>query len=885
MDQQNPFMDLPQVSQPQAPPQSYTMGRPDPSHAAAEQREAARLRLAQSADARAAAADARAAQAQADAHARASASDDEAITANEQRANVRRTQREALEAGTQLFLRQTQLYRQNFEQQDPLIGLGWSPNEAQFDAAASGLESSAYSLFRVPGTGADTEGDALRFFRANVPSSTAYDTTNETRFDTLQERLNGNRRAMGLPEIDWRSGAPISVGAPAADSTAPVNPVAPAVAGGTRAPGADPNQVQPGESMGQVGNLPTVPGANDAHNELSNEGGAYITENDRHLAGVATALANSHLPANQAIAQINNLLSTSGRQPLTAAQADSVRAARRNHTRHPGFSPTPSGVSTPNLVTGMANSGPGAAVIAAGDALTFGTLDNMTADPEGTRAAMELSREQHPWESLGGDMAGSLLPGTALERLAGSGIRSLSTLGRGGAVEGVATRLPGELSTIGEMAARPTGDALYGAGYGAGSADQNGGGVLERLQGAGRGAAFSAAGGEIGSRFASGAGRVLTGIRDAGVQALSSRGVPMTIGQMTSQGGRVGRFVTTVENALESLPVLGDAIRARRMDSFQGANRAAFDEALAPIGGSTGGIVGEEGVDRAKAAVSAAYDEALGRLRVGSDDTFRENMSRALDAGARLPDDLRSQFNNFVRNRLGDEMVDGELSGAGYQALRQELREDRAAVRGQLAARRYSNALRNIEDALEGLVRRQAPDAVPALNAADRAYRRTRIVEGAVGRGINNRQQGGVFTPAQLGTEAKQNANRFGNDGSSTNRPFYESQREAQNILPAEIPNSGTADRAWVLQTFPALVGGTLAASGVIDPKTAALLGAFGLPYTRRGQREFQRLLTQRPEVVRQAGEALIRNRNFGAAAGAGALNPETDQTPDPTRY
>lgn len=58
--QQNPFADLiPQQGQqpaPQAQPQSYTIGTPDPARAAQEAREAERLRLAQAADARAAAA-------------------------------------------------------------------------------------------------------------------------------------------------------------------------------------------------------------------------------------------------------------------------------------------------------------------------------------------------------------------------------------------------------------------------------------------------------------------------------------------------------------------------------------------------------------------------------------------------------------------------------------------------------------------------------------------------------------------------------------------------------------------------------------------------------------------------------------------------------------
>lgn len=731
----------------------------------------------------------------------------------------------------------------------------WSPGVQNFQDQAQSMMPLVRRLFRSPDASTTEQENA--YYEALLPNWHATDVNNRRRIDQLNQMLDALEEEYGrvLPEGERR---------PVQSSTQSELPSP-----------VDPNRVQPGESMGQVGNLPIVPmDTPNGQNQLDNEGGTYLTDEDRRLAGVVTALANSRLSADQTIAQINNLLRTHGRFPLDSAGEQSIRNARQNRSRHPGFAPTPSGHSDPNLVTGVANTDYGAGVISAGDALLAGNLDSLTSDPERTRAGMELLRENHPISSVIGEAAGSLLPGAAAERAVGYGARLLNR------VRGIETlsRGSGELRTIGEMVRRPLGNAAYGGAYGAGSSDD------DRMGGAFRGALLSAAGGEAGDRATAGVGRALTGARNEASRYLTERGIPLTIGQIGANGGVVGRTLSRVESALESVPLLGNAIRARRADSFRAMNEAAFSDALSSIGGPTTREVGEQGVEAARGAVGRAYNDALRDVRVRADDdpAFVNEMRAAMDLGSRLPDDLRAHFDNFVENRLAHELVDGELTGEGYQALRQELREDRMAVKGQLGARRYVTAVRRLEGALERLVQRGAPDAVPALQAADRAYRRTRVVEGAVGRSINNQGEGGVFTPAQLGLEARTNARRFGGDEATTNRPFYELQRNSQNVLPSNVPNSGTADRAWVLQAFPAIVAGGAYQTGLVDKNTAALFAGLGLPYTRRGQQMLQKLLVNRPDRVRQIGEAILRQRGLGARAGAGAVNPITDQTRSP---
>jgi hypothetical protein len=772
----------------------------------------------------------------------------------EQQQNLNNARAE-LEAMSQQMGTLGEQYRRNFQNNDPMIALGLSENEREFDRNAGMLRQQAQGAFRNPNSGTVSDLDARLLEQAYGIGSQQWDVENEAVLDGLQRRLNQRRAAMGLPPTDWRA------------------PTAPGAA-----------SPQPG--MGTVGNLPP-PGPNErgqnaGQNQLDNEGGTYATAEDRQraerIAGQLTGLARS----GKSPEEINAWLRQNGLQPLTPEAVQSVNNYRRagQPGRFPGFSPNiiPTGRSDPNITTGIANSPLGAAVIGGGDALTFGTLDNMTANPERTRAGMELLREQHPVESFLGEAGASLIPGVGLERAAAYGIRGLNSL-RGGQT---VARLGDEARTLGEMAVRPLGNAAYGAGYGAGSADQNGGGLLERVQGAGRGALLSAAGGEVGDRFTAGAGRALTGTRNAAVRRLTERGVPLTIGDIAAGGGIVGRSVSRVQNALESVPVLGDAIRARRADSRDGLSRATFDEALAPIGASTNGVVGEEGVGIAREAVRGAYGRALDTVRVRPDTQFATALTNIQRRAAELPEDLQGHYSRWVRTRLAPALKNGNLTGTSFQALRQELREDLNSIAGELGARDLGIVLRRTEAALSGLVRRQSPDTRAALRAADQAFRRTRVNEAAVSSSITNNVQPGIPTPNQLGQAARANANRFGGTAATTSRPFYQLQRDAQNVLPSTLPNSGTVDRSWVLQAFPAALAGGAYQAGLVDKETAALFAGLGLPYTRAGQQTLQKLLVSRPERVRQIGEAIIARRQLGARAGAGGANVLTDQTPSP---
>lgn len=476
----------------------------------------------------------------------------------------------------------------------------------------------------------------------------------------------------------------------------------------------------------------------------------------------------------------------------------------------------------------------GSAVIGAADTVTFGALDNMTNNPAMTRAVMGGLSEENPNSYFLGQVGGALVPGIGIE----------SALGRVG---------------LGALGRARGGDILYGAAYGAGSADDP---AQSRVSNALLGGSAGFLGGAAGRRAAQGVGRLTAGVTDGAQVLLDRAGVSMTPGQIL--GGAAGR----IEDRLAGLPFVGDAIGSARRQGLDDFNRAAFDDALAPINAQTGGRIAEAGAEAAHDATSHAYRAALDGVEVVADEQFGDQLLDAV---------------NYLRNvpRVGGEVADsvGEivnptyftpadtLTGTNMQPMVQELRGLRGGYATDPLGNRVGEGVRSVEDAILGMFERQAPDVLPAYRAADEAYRNTSVIDDALLAAMNSNS--GVFTPAQLGNAAKANAKKFGGRRAAAegNRPFYELQRAGQQVLPSQVPDSGTAGRI----ALPLLLGGAAGGGsyamqdGEASERAGSALGTSAViaalaaaPYSRPARDAVQRaLLAERPETVRRIGETI----------------------------
>lgn len=507
-----------------------------------------------------------------------------------------------------------------------------------------------------------------------------------------------------------------------------------------------------------------------------------------------------------------------------------------------------------NVIGKMGDSSLGAATVAAGNAMTGGLADELVGATGGNQAQAQLAkdvlRQRFPGASLGGDIAGSALA-------MGGGNAALRFLG-------------GRLAPLATRAGGIGGDALYGAAFGAGENNDN------RLTGALAGGAAAGAGNLLGRGLVSGAGRMVSGVRNADVGYLANRDVRMTPGQLVGQSGVLGKGVRLMEDAFESIPGVGAAIRTRKGEGVRDFNREAFKDALAPIGEQVQGTIGQDAIGEAQDLVSDSYGSALGDMTIRADLPFAQQAVKAAHMGQSVPT-MGDQFDYIVRNKLGPLFLSNRrLDGTGFQAALQTTKKasrdfSKQGAMGSEAA----DFMGDMTRAFTGLAERQAPETMPALNAANAANRNVSVLGDAVNSGLNT---GGIFTPAQLGRASLANTKKYGGARAAARGdiPFADLQSAGQNVLPNQMPNSGTTDRALANLVLPTALGGAAVGSDYFNLPTpvTATLGGLGVAYTGKGNNVLQTLLTSRSPQARKLGEEIIRKARLGGMFGAGASIP-----------
>ncbi len=490
----------------------------------------------------------------------------------------------------------------------------------------------------------------------------------------------------------------------------------------------------------------------------------------------------------------------------------------------------------------------GTALATAANAGGFG-IPQMIAGGEG----LDYLRSVNPKSAFAGDVAG-VIGGTAALGKAGSTVAGkLAPSLLGGGAKSAAAR---QLAT----------DAAYGGIYG---------GVTEGTpEGALMGAGTAAAGSLLGQGIGAGIGKALKGASmNPFAEKLRGMGVNnLTIGQM------LGGKAKGLEDAMTSAPILGDIVNARRVEGFNDFNRAAFEQAGAPIGAQVNDIA-EAGIDALRPQVSRAYDRATENVTVPLDPRYAQELAQPLAEGSQLVGDYGAGFTRMVNNRVKPALDTGELSGANYQNMMRAMRDARGSVQGQPFAQDFIDPVKAMEVATRGLMERRGGEGViTGLRVADDAYRNQKVLEKAVEAARNGSRSGevGTFTPSQLNDASVMNARKFGGTGATQNRPFYDLATAGQEVLPSTLPDSGTAKRVMSL-ALPASLGGAGGGLGFIsgDPSTAAQGAGAGLTIgtllalggTKGGQKALEAALFKRPKAIRRAGGI------FGSRKGQQALS------------
>lgn len=689
-----------------------------------------------------------------------------------------------------------------------------SDDASRLNSAGAGLAEQGLAAFRVPGVGSQSDTELRQFVEANRPSNTDRDVSIEEKLRQLKLRVDATREGMGLEPIQWDRPETVSLNAPAQDQLA-----------------------------------------------ASNNG--YETIDDPALAGIRGGYLE-RLGSGQSPGEIMKWLEQAG-VPMDGALRRSIVEQYNYRKKNPNapMGNYDTGVlddkivplsGAEQLLNDAAQSGLGAYAMRSANALTANNLDSVVGmtggNAERTRLALDDAAAQNPGASLAGDLSGGIIGALG-------GEAALARLGMAGGV--------------GRALVADTG---YGAAAGAGGADDG-----SRLAGAGTGAIAGLVGSGLGQGLARGGSAIAGGVRDPSVNALLQLKTPVTLGQAVGRSGRFGEAIKGAEDRLAGIPGVGDMINARRTEGVRHMNTKAIDKALEPINGTVSGKIGEEGVAEARQKVAQAFNDALSGVSAQADNQFLGDTASALN-----------RLRRYKRDGIGDEVIDqieeatrgyfdpatGQITGENMQAFLESMRQIRAAYKNDPLGARIGKDVKAIETAVEGIFARQAPDVMPKFNAAKQAYRRVSIISDAVNRGKNTE---GVFTPGQLGMADRVNASKF--DGkqaaASGSGQFHDFQRNAQNVLPNQIPDSGTVGRLAV----PLALGGAGAGLGAAGGDTQAgaqtglgLAGFLMALYSKRGQSMLVAGATKRGPKARAMSDALRkRQRLIGAGGAAGALS------------
>lgn len=354
-----------------------------------------------------------------------------------------------------------------------------------------------------------------------------------------------------------------------------------------------------------------------------------------------------------------------------------------------------------------------------------------------------------------------------------------------------------------------------GAAYGAGSADPGKRGKGALVSGS-IGAATSGVAQQGANMLAANVARRAAAPLSPQRQ-LSNQGVDLTPGQMLGGGWQ------RTEDAMTSIPVVGDAIREAQRRGLASLSRATTKRILAPIGGSTDEI-GRAGVRDTSQQVSQAYQRALSGVQVAPDQTFA-NQVAVVQQSPNLPPAVRQELQSTIADVQA--RLSGPIDGDTWKFIDADLGAAiRAADEGAAtvpSSRRLARSLEQLRDAVGGLLERADPNAFARVREADKAsamlerlrkasqYTGTAARDGLVAPGDLNRAVQGMDTSA---------GNRAYAQGDALLQDLSDA---AMQVLPATVPDSGTPFRS-LLTTGGIGVGGV--GVGAIDPLWAGGIGA-----------------------------------------------------------
>ena len=367
---------------------------------------------------------------------------------------------------------------------------------------------------------------------------------------------------------------------------------------------------------------------------------------------------------------------------------------------------------------------------------------------------------------------------------------------------------------------------IQGAVYGAGAGEGN---PVERVPDALLGGAVSGA-----------VSKALPPITE-GAKKLIKAGTPVTVGQA------VGGGIRKVEQALKSIPFLGDPIVEAEIRATQGFNKSAFAKVLEPLKKYgvnpnkelKGKETGNQLYSTAESIISKNYDKLVPKLKFPNQSDLQPIYDDIILKQAEF---MPKNVNNaFLRDM--DEIVyknfgaDGVLTGQGFKNIQSGLRRKirNFANDPSEITRGYGRAYSEVLDGLTDTLKKNNPDLAVQLNDLDFSFKMLNLAGKAVERSLNKE---GTFTPSALMGAVRQSDQSLRKGDVRKGQALFQDLANEGMALNMTLPDSGTATRSLLttgvgLNTAGAGLGADPVVTGLL---TGGVIGGYsrlGVPAVR----------------------------------------------------
>lgn len=388
-----------------------------------------------------------------------------------------------------------------------------------------------------------------------------------------------------------------------------------------------------------------------------------------------------------------------------------------------------------------------------------------------------------------------------------------------------AARLPQAASLAGRMAA----GAGYGAGYGA---------LMPVTQGdfsgekAGQ-VASGAVGGAVLPPLMGAAARVVKPYVSPALREIKNAGVTPTVAMS------LGNTARRAEEAISSVPFLGDIIKTARRRTVTDLNNGVLNRALSFVGRKLPKDVdaGFPAVQKAHSILDSMYDDLLPKMKGVIDTELKQDLNNIKALARSLPPERKKQLLNTINDHIYKRFTSAGLASG-------ETVKESKSVFGKLASdyarssvadeRRLGGAFREVQESLRRMIARNNPQYASELRELEKAWSVYKVAANASEKAIKNE---GIYTAGQLIDAVKKGKTQ--RSIVYQDAPLLKLASAAHSLTGNKLPDSGTP-----LRSLMSL--GLLGGSGVVHPMAPVAGAVAAAPYTRAGQKIADVLMNDR---------------------------------------